>query len=133
MLGLQFECLIYNNLRDIVRCIGLDQTLILSAAPYVQNPTTRSAGCQIDLLVQTRRMLYVVEIKRRESVGEWVVAEVEEKVSKLKAMHGVSVIPVLVYDGHLSKRVPADGYFGRIISACELLGLPNYCSGNEMS
>ena len=133
MLGLQFECLIYNNLRDIVRCIGLDQTLILSAAPYVQNPTTRSAGCQIDLLVQTRRMLFVVEIKRRESVGEWVVAEVEEKVSKLKAMHGVSVIPVLVYDGHLSKRVPADGYFGRIISACELLGLPNYCSGNEMS
>ena len=70
-------------------------------------------------------MLYVVEIKRRESVGEWVVAEVEEKVSKLKAMHGVSVIPVLVYDGHLSKRVPADGYFVRIISACELLGLPD--------
>ena len=43
----------------------------------------------------------------------------------MKAMHGVSVIPVLVYDGHLSKRVPADGYFVRIISACELLGLPD--------
>jgi len=122
-LGLQFECLIYNNLREIVRRIGLDQTLILSAAPYVQNPTTRAAGCQVDLLVQTRRMLYVVEIKRRESVGEWVVSEVEEKLSRLKTSRKVSVVPVLVYDGDLSKRVPADGYFGYIISTRELLGL----------
>jgi len=122
-LGLQFESLIYNNLREIVRRIGLDQTLILSAAPFVQNPTTRAAGCQVDLLVQTRRMLYVVEIKRRESVGEWVVSEVEEKLSRLKTSRRVSVVPVLVYDGDLSKRVPADGYFGYIISAREMLGL----------
>ena len=122
-LGLQFECLIYNNLREIVHRIGLDQTLILSAAPYVQNPTTRAAGCQIDLLVQTRRMLYVVEIKRRESVGEWIVSEVEKKISRLKASRKLSVVPVLIYDGNLSKRVPADGYFGYTISAHELLGL----------
>ncbi len=123
MLGLQFECLVYNNLREIVRRIGLEHALILSAAPYVQKPTSRLAGCQIDLLVQTRRMLYVVEIKRRESVGEWVVSEVEEKVLKLNMPRNVSVVPVLVYDGHLSKRVSADGYFGCIISASELIGL----------
>ena len=123
MLGLQFECLVYNNLREIVRRIGLDQTLILSAAPYVQNPTTRSAGCQIDLLIQTRRMFYVVEVKRRESIGEWVVAEVEDRLSKLKVLRTVSVVPVLVYDGNLSKRVLADGYFGHTISAREMLGM----------
>ncbi len=123
VLGLQFECLVYNNLREIVRRIGLNQTLILSAAPYVQNPTSRTAGCQIDLLVQTRRIIYVVEIKRRESVGEWVVSEVEEKISKLGVPRNTSIVPVLVYDGHLSKRVLADGYFGRSISARELLGL----------
>jgi AAA+ ATPase superfamily predicted ATPase len=124
MLGLQFECLVYNTLREVVRRIGLDQTLMLSAAPYVQNSTTRTARCQIDRLIQTRRMLYVVEIKRRESVGEWVVTDVEEKISKLNTPRGVSIVPVLVYDGNLSKRVPADGYFGRTISAVELLGLP---------
>ena len=75
------------------------------------------------MLIQTRRMLYVVEIKRRESVGEWVVSEVDEKVSRLKTSRRVSVVPVLVYDGDLSKRVPADGYFGYIISTRELLGL----------
>ena len=31
-----------------------------------------------------RRMHYVVEIKRRESIGEWVVTDVEEKMAKLK-------------------------------------------------
>ena len=125
VLGLQFESLVHANLREIIRRIGLDQTLILSAAPYVQHPTTRAAGCQIDLLVQTRRMHYVVEIKRRESIGEWVVTEVEEKMAKLKTSRTVSVVPVLVYDGRLSKRVTADGYFGWTISAQEMLGLAN--------
>ena len=123
VLGLQFESLVHGNLREIIRRIGLDQTLILSAAPYVQHPTTRAAGCQIDLLIQTRRMHYVVEIKRRESIGEWVVTDVEEKMAKLKTSRTVSVVPVLVYDGHLSKRVTADGYFGWTIAAQEMLGM----------
>ena len=125
LLGLQFESLVYSNLREIMRRIGLDHALVLSAAPYVQHPTTRQAGCQIDLLIQTKRMQYVVEIKRRESVGEWVVSEVEEKLAKFKTSRMVTVVPVLVYDGRLSKRVLADGYFGRTISARELLGLPD--------
>ena len=125
MLGLQFESLVYSNLREIMRRIGLDHALVLSAAPYVQHPTTRQAGCQIDLLIQTKRTQYVVEIKRRESIGEWVVSEVEEKLAKFKTSRMVTVVPVLVYDGRLSKRVLADGYFGRTISARELLGLPD--------
>ena len=125
LLGLQFESLVYSNLREIMRRIGLDHALVLSAAPYVQHPTTRQAGCQIDLLIQTKRTQYVVEIKRRESIGEWVVSEVEEKLAKFKPSRMVTVVPVLVYDGRLSKRVLADGYFGRTISARELLGLPD--------
>jgi len=125
LMGLQFESLVYGNLREIMRRIGLDHALVLSAAPYVQHPTTRQAGCQIDLLIQTKRTQYVVEIKRRESIGEWVVSEVEEKLAKFKTSRMVTVVPVLVYDGRLSKRVLADGYFGRTISARELLGLPD--------
>ncbi|MBP5226182.1 MAG: AAA family ATPase [Kiritimatiellae bacterium] len=125
LLGLQFESLVYGNLREIMQRIGLEHTLVLSAAPYIQHPTARSAGCQIDLLIQTKRMQYVVEIKRRESIGEWVVTEVEEKLAKFKTSRMVSVVPILVYDGKLSKRVAADGFFGRTISAREMLGLPD--------
>ena len=82
----------------------------------------RRGGCKASTTDQARRMQYVIEIKRRDSIGEWVVSEVEEKLSKFNTARSVSVVPVLVYDGNLSKRVQADGYFGWIVSANELLG-----------
>ena len=61
----------------------------------------------------------VVELQ---NIGEEVVSEVKEKIRRLKITRGINIIPVLVYDGKLSKRVAADGYFSRIISADQLLG-----------
>ena len=115
VLGLQFESLVCNNLALLLKVLNLDRTLLLSASPYRQGETTRASGCQIDLLLQTRHTIYLIEIKRREQIGEDVVAEVQEKVHRLKVRRGMSVIPVLVYEGRLSKRIAADGYFANII------------------
>ena len=125
LLGLQFETLVSNNLVALLKAIGLDRTLLLSASSYRQSDTGRTKGCQIDLLLQAKHTLYLVEIKRRETIGEEVVAEVQEKVRRLKVRRGVSVIPILVCEGHLSKRIAADGYFARIVTAEDLLGLPS--------
>ena len=121
-MGLQFESLVCGNLPSILKALNLDRTLLLSAGSYRQGATARAKGCQVDLLLQTRHTIYLVEVKRREAIGEEVVAEVREKVRRLKVHRGMSVIPVLVYAGHLSSRVVADGCFARIISAEELLG-----------
>ncbi len=123
LMGLQFESLVCGNLAAILKALNLDRTLLLSAGAYRQGATARAQGCQIDLLLQTRHTIYVVEVKRRETIGEEVVAEVQEKVRRLKVRRGMSVIPVLVYAGHLSKRIAADGYFARLISAEDLLGV----------
>ena len=88
-----------------------------------QNKAARAAGCQIALLIQTRRGAYVVEIKRREFLGEEVVTEVEEKMARLKFRREMSAYPVLVYSGRLSKRVEADGFFAKTISLASLMGL----------
>jgi len=64
----------------------------------------------------------LVEIKRRDKIGEEIVSEVRERLRKLKVKRGISVIPVLVCEGTLSKRIAADGFFPRIVSAEELLG-----------
>ena len=122
ILGLQFECLVLNNLPTLIAELGLGQTLLLSAAPFRQGKTARTDGCQIDLLIQTKRGSYAVEIKRRETIGEEVVEEMEDKMARLKVRREVSVYPVLVYEGRLSKRVDADGYFAKTISADALLG-----------
>ena len=120
-LGYQFENLIVNHVGDLFAHLGIERSLVLSAAPYVQRGTKRGEGCQIDLLVQTLRTVYVVEIKRRREIGAEVMDEVMEKVRRLKVARGVSVRTALVYDGHLSPRIEAEHGFDVVIPADRLL------------
>ncbi len=120
-LGYQFENLIVNHVGDLFVHLGVDRSLVLSAAPYAQRGTKRGEGCQIDLLVQTRRTAFIVEIKRRREIGPEVMEEVMEKVRRLKVSKGVSVRTALVYDGRLSPRIEAEYGFDVIIPADRLL------------
>ena len=124
ILGFQFENLVLGALPELVAKLHLDKSRILSMAPYRKNSAGRERGCQVDCLIQTRRSLYVVEIKRVASIGMEIIDEVEQKVSRLGCPGDVSVRPVLVYEGNLSPMVAEDGYFTAIIPAVELFDLP---------
>ena len=115
MFGLQFENLVLNNLQTLFPMLGLDTSLVLSAAPYCQRAASGREGCQIDLMIQTQRMVMVVEIKRRREIGHEVIDEVDEKVKRLKFSSSLSLRTALVYDGRLSPSVAADRYFDFII------------------
>ena len=117
----QFENLIVNHVGDLFAFLGIDHSLVLSAAPYIQRATKRGEGCQIDLLIQTRRTFYVVEIKRRREIGAEVMDEVAEKVRRLKVAGGVSIRTALVYDGRLSPQIEAEHGFDALIPASRLL------------
>jgi len=121
ILGLQFECLILNNIPLLLRRLGLERVLLRSAAPWRQLPTERKKGCQIDLLLQSERSAYVVEIKRKNRIGEEVEEDVSRKVKALSLPRDISVRTALVYDGDLSPRVEASGYFDALIPASDLL------------
>lgn len=123
MLGLQFENLVLNNVLSLAPLLHLDGVPILSAAPFRLPRTKAAKGCQIDLLLQTRRSACVVEIKRRREIGEEVEAEVARKVERLSVAPGTSVRTALVYDGHLAPVVLANGYFDAIVPFRALLGL----------
>jgi len=86
----------------------------------VSRPASRR---QVDLLIQTRRALYVVEVKRKREIGRDIIDEVDKKVRTIKRPEGVSARTALVYDGHLSPVARADGYFDAIVPFRELLGL----------
>ena len=122
-LGLQFENLVLNHVQKLFPMLGLGRSLVLSAAPHVQKGTKRRKGCQIDLLIQTERTLFVVEIKRCKEIDHSIISEVEDKVKSLKYDHRQSVRTALVYDGDLVASVPASRYFDFLISAEELFGL----------
>ena len=117
MFGFQFENLVLNNLQTLFPMLGLERSLVLSAAPYCQRATMDREGCQIDLMIQTQRMVMAVEIKRRREIGREVIDEVDEKVRKLKFGRNLSLRTALVYEGRLSPAVAADRYFDFIIPA----------------
>jgi len=115
LLGLQFENLVLSNVHAVARLLGLDRTPLIAAAPFVQRPTKRKKGCQVDLMLLTRHSLYVVEIKRRRSIGPGVIDDVKEKLRRLPSGQERSVRTALVYHGQLDDRVEAEGFFDFVI------------------
>ena len=122
IIGLAFENLIVNSWQEILPRIGVGNAIVESVAPYRRTSSDSGKGVQIDLLVQTPRTVYVVEIKRRKTIGRDVEAEVEEKVRRLKVRKGISVRPVLVYDGELDPQLSGSGYFSAMLDAAVLIG-----------
>lgn len=123
--GLAFENLVVNNSAMLRPLLGIGKATITSVAPYRRAGSRDGArgGLQVDLLLQTRRAVYVIEVKRKREIGREVIREMEEKVSLLPRRDGVSVRTALVYDGNLAPIVEADGYFDAIIPFRRLLGI----------
>ena len=126
VLGFAFENLVVNNYRELIPHLHLDGVLVTSAGPFRRKPAKGirgKPGCQIDLLIQTRRTIYVVEVKRMREIGRDIISEVDKKVRAIRRPAGVSARTALVYDGHLSPVAAADGYFDAIIPFRMLLGI----------
>ena len=122
IMGLQFENLVVNNFKSLLPYLHLKGVQIFSAAPFRKFKDDTERGVQIDLLVQTRKSVVVVEIKRQSEIGESVEAEVAEKIRRLDIPAEKSVRTALVYSGRLTKCVRGNGYFDSLVSISELLG-----------
>lgn len=126
VMGLAFENLIVNNYHALIPFLHLSGTVITSAAPYARRGTAGARGrkgCQVDLLIQTRKALCFVEVKRRKEITRDVIEEVQRKIDAVKRPAGMYAVGALVYCGQLSPVVAADGYFSAIISVRKLLGV----------
>jgi hypothetical protein len=123
--GLAFENLVVNNSAMLRPLLGIGKATITSVAPYRRAGSRDGSrsGLQVDLLLQTRRTAYVIEVKRKREIGREVIREMEDKVRLLPMRSGVSVRTALVYDGNLAPIVEADGYFDAIIPFRRLLGV----------
>ena len=120
-MGFQFENLVLNNLRSLCPLIGLEGKLVTSAVPYVRRKSASSPGVQVDLLIQTPKSVYVVEVKRRTRITSAIEDEIREKVRRLPVPRGVSVRTVLVHEGEIAPEVEEDGYIDFIVPIERLL------------
>jgi hypothetical protein len=120
ILGLQFENLVMENLGAIFKQLRIPHNTVLYAGPYRQTKTQRQQGCQIDLLIQTKRSIYLCEIKFKREVSSSVIQEVDRKVAALKLPKNQSIRTVLIYDGQLAPSIEEDQALDFLIPANEL-------------
>ena len=119
--GLAFENLVVNNFREFLAPLGLERSLVLSAAPFRRDSRSGNGGTQVDLMLQTALGVYFVEIKRQVEIGREVIEEVAEKVKRVRVPRGKTVKTALVYSGHLAPIVEAQGYFNAVIDMRDIL------------
>lgn len=118
IMGFQFENLVLNRVMDFKDKLHLGGATIRSAAPF---RTGGSKGVQIDLLIQTDEVMYVVEIKRRRKIAASITDEVREKLRKIRRPKRISVRKGIIYDGELAPAIKRDGYFDAIIDISSVL------------
>ena len=116
-----------NHYRELLPLLNPGGGLILSAAPYRKPATGDRAGFQIDLLLQMRNAVELVEVKRKSSIDESVEEDVEKKIARLSFRGRKSIRTALVYDGELSPSVRENGYFDAIIPIRRILGMGDLC------
>jgi len=121
IMGLQFENIVLNHLKEIITRLKISSANIISAAPYFQKNTKRTKWCQIDLLIHTKYTLYVCEIKFKKQIGLEVLGEVMEKIVRLKIPKTLTVRPVLIYEGALSANIEKENFFSDLINMSDFL------------
>ena len=122
--GFQFENLVANHALALVPHLHLEGTTIRSVAPFVlKGKRDERRGLQIDLLIQTPRVAYIVEVKRRIKIGREIEQEINEKVKAFPKRRGISIRTALVYDGELDEAVARSGVFDVLLPFSRLLGI----------
>lgn len=123
IVGLQFENLVVSHYRELLPFLHVGRQLILSAAPYLKRGTKTREGVHVDLLLQMRSAVYVIEVKHQARVESSIERDMREKIARIPFAGEKSKRVALVYAGEIDAKIVEDGYFDAIVSARELLGL----------
>lgn len=123
MMGLQFENLVAHNRKILWSLLNLSPEEVIMDGPFFQKPTARRLGCQVDYMIQTRfHTLYLCEVKfSKNSIGQKIIKEMEEKKKRLKVPKFCSIRPVLIHVNGVEESVLDEGYFDKVIDFGQLL------------
>lgn len=123
MMGIQVESLLLQNRSLLLKAIGINSADVANDNPYLQHPTTRQKGCQIDYLVQSNSTnMFVCEFKfKRRTLGLEIIQSVQDKIDRFSVPRKFGVAPVLFHLGDVSDKVYDKKYFYRIVDIADFL------------
>ena len=125
IMGLQFENLVMNNLKELCKILKIDTQEIVTAGPFFQRTTKRQKGCQIDLLIQTRHnTLYLCEVKfSTKEISTSVMEEIEKKIKNIAIPKSYSIRPVLIHVNGVNQGIIDKEVFSHIVDLSQFLTL----------
>ncbi len=125
IMGLQFENLVLKNRKLIWKKLNIKPEDIVVNNPFFQRKTTRTPGCQIDYLIQTRfNTLFACEIKFSLSeIKSEILQEMQEKLKRLVLPRRFSCWPVLIQVNGVDDNVIEPRFFTEVIDFKEFLNV----------
>jgi len=105
----------------LIELLQISENEIINFGPYYQPKNSKQDGCQIDFLVQTKSLFYIVEIKSSKKILIEMVRQVESKVKALKIPPRSGVKKILIHASQEPFSDEVEAYFDRIISINDFL------------
>ncbi len=123
MMGFQLESLLLTNREFLFQALGLDPSTIVCDNPFVQTPTTRRKGCQIDYLIQTKmNSLIICEFKfSKNELNSSILNQLKEKSEALLTPKGFGKALALFHIGGVSPKVEESPLLYRVVDLRDLL------------
>lgn len=117
IMGFSFENCVLNNRKILLHYLNILSEDVICENPFFQRKTSRSSGCQIDYMIQTKfSTLYVCEIKfSKSAIGLSIIEEVQKKIDAIALPRGFSCRPVLIHVNGVTEEVTESDYFSAII------------------
>ena len=116
LLGYQFEYVMRENLSLVYKALSVNSEDVLRAAPY------QIKGLQIDLLVETRRYFYIVELKfHLKPLGMDVIKSMKQKVDRFPCPANKSVRTAIIHINGAEEKVKNNDYIDICINISDFL------------
>lgn len=123
IMGFQLESLLLTNREFLFHTLGIDPTQVARDNPYVQTPTTRRKGCQIDYIIQTKmNTIIICEFKlSKNELSSSILDELKEKADLLQVPKGFGKVIALFHIGGASAKVEESSLLYRVVDLREYL------------
>ena len=123
IMGFQLESLLLSNREFLFHALGLDSSNIIRDNPFIQTPSTRRRGCQIDYLIQMKmNSLILCEFKfSKNELNSSVLNELKEKYDTLSIPRGFGKALALFHIGGVSPKIEESPLLYRVVDLRDLL------------
>jgi len=125
IMGFQLESLLLTNREFLFQMLELDPSCVVRDNPFIQTPSTRRKGCQIDYLIQTKmNSLIICEFKfSKNELNSSVLNELREKSETLSTPRGFGRALALFHIGGVSPKIQESPALYRVVDLREQLDI----------